>query len=100
LGARCFIRAGILNLEFEADSKLKEIGECCLPFTSLGSVCLPRNVRVVRKSAFECSLVQFVTFDGESKLDWVEDKCFSGCENLVNVVIPEGAEVADARGEI
>jgi hypothetical protein len=52
------------------------------------------------KAAFKSSLVQFVTFEGESRLQRVEEKCFAGCENLATVAIPEGAEVVGDLGQI
>lgn len=53
------------------------------------SVTIPKTVKVIGASAFANNkLLANVTFEENSELKTISSECFSGCENLENVTLP------------
>ena len=59
--------------------------------TSLTSITIPKEVITTGASSFSnCSNLQNVTFESNSQLETLSDGTFQSCDNLSQIVIPEG----------
>jgi hypothetical protein len=76
--ARCFaiIRA-LGSLVFESGSILTQTGEFSFSFTGIEKLTLPCSVEVIGVGCFfGCSLLEWLAFEVESKLQRIEDHAF------------------------
>jgi hypothetical protein len=53
---------------------------------------VPRNVEMLRKSCFDESKHESITFESDSQLKRIDDSCFSSCFELKSICIPPDAE--------
>lgn len=57
---------------------------------NIKSINLPASVSNIGYSAFEnCTSLQYITFENDSKLSSIASRAFAACSNLINIVIPE-----------
>jgi hypothetical protein len=65
-------------LEFEDDSRLKQIESSCFRCCSLKSICIPQLIGFLGKFCFECCEIDSFTFEAPSILTRIEKSCFIG----------------------
>jgi hypothetical protein len=87
LDVRCFSRAEIDSLMFEADSRLARIGEACFARCCMRQICIPRSVEVIEDYAFSWAQIEVFLFESGSRLARLGESCFTFCP-LKSICIP------------
>lgn len=88
IGNNAFFDVGSLSeVIFESNSKLVEIGNEAFKLTDIANVALPDGLKVIGSRAFEESSLTAIELPGS--LQRIGDFCFSKCNGLQSVVVPE-----------
>ncbi len=78
---------GLINVDFEADSRLKTIGYSVFYQSGITSITLPSSVETLVGSTFTYSELQEIFFEEGSNLKTIGSNTFSGCK-LTSITIP------------
>jgi hypothetical protein len=95
LNAGCFYGCEhILNVVFEARSRLCRVKECAFAScSSLSSICIPSSVEELGGQCFYgCKSLSTITFESGSKLSSIGDWAFSSCSSLSSIYVPSSVE--------
>jgi serine/threonine protein kinase len=100
LGPNCFPASphgGVLEISFEANSKLEEIGREAFLGGCLESITIPNNVKMIDDRAFcGCDALKQVKFDSRSELEEIGSEAFMDTA-LKRVHFPENLKRIGAR---
>jgi hypothetical protein len=89
IGDSCFANSKLTSLEFEAGSRLVELGKECFRGCRISSLAIPRFVQIIGERAFaSCEKLLTIAFDKEAKVAVMEKCCFENCASVKNVQIP------------
>jgi hypothetical protein len=78
---------------FEAESKLKRIGDSCFSDSSLTSICIHGRVEILGKCCFAATTgLTACEFEPDSSLTEFKEECFSNCLSLRSIRIPGSVE--------
>jgi hypothetical protein len=82
-----------MTVTFQAESKLKRIGDSCFSDSSLTSISVPGRVEILCKRCFAATArLETCEFESGSKLIEIEEECFSNCHSLRSIRIPGSVE--------
>jgi hypothetical protein len=84
LGKSCFQCSGIQSVKFKKGSGLAQIDELCFAHCALQGICIPASVKLLGMGCFMCesnerNLVRAVTFEPNSQMTRMEERCFVNC---------------------
>lgn len=83
--------SSLATVSFADNSQLTNIGVGAFQDAALSSITIPASVDTIGEYAFEeCLNLTTVSFEEHSSLSYLADGVFYGCENIENIVIPEG----------
>ena len=81
----------LATVSFAENSRLSKIDENAFGCCAFSSIAIPASVDTIGEHAFDaCSNLTTVSFDEHSPLTELAASVFSDCQNLENIVIPEG----------
>ncbi len=90
-----FSNVGVAEVEFEANSRCKYIGEYAFRWCeSLQTIIIPASVETIGNEAFYyCSKLSKLTFEEGSRCEIISDSAFSQCRELVEITIPKSVKI-------
>jgi hypothetical protein len=86
-----YFGATIKKLQFESESKLREIDDFCLRGCDLKFICVPRSVEVLRQECFSGFRMEAFTIEGRSRLRRI-DRFYFKYSSITLIIIPTGVE--------
>ena len=92
IGDYAFYESAIKAITFPKEKARISIGANVFKGSALsGELVIPSTVVAIDKNSFEnCLSLQSVSFEGKTEMTTLSNMMFTGCANLITVVLPEG----------